>query len=133
MRQIYTNQWTSKWASSTEVERSMRKWGQTLADLSGEEIRRGIDNCAKNCERPPTPARFLRVSGHQPKSGNPAHKAYVALPPRPEPDKAKAKASIARMRYAMGHLAFCDRWQEVHGMRRYGNNEPSRIRHTGGG
>jgi len=137
MEDNYGAQWTYRWrekaeadqsrspeekaeAFNREMEFSMRLWGQALAGLTKEEMRRGIDTCVRTMDRPPNKAQFIRASGHQEKPQGAAYRVNEAyLLPKPTPDPKVAAMRLARMRYALNPLRYCNRWQQVHGMRRW--------------
>lgn len=93
----YGPQWTSRYASDKEYQIAKREWGEVLATMTGEQIRRGLEYWDDN--HPPNAYEF-RQACQEPK-GYAAHKPFRGLP-KPKGDPEKAKVGMEALRQALG-------------------------------
>ena len=59
---IYRTKFTDYFPTKQDVVAWMELWGAALADLTGEQLRAGLERCAMEREWPPTaPAEFIKL------------------------------------------------------------------------
>lgn len=60
-KSIWMHKWTSLFTTNEDYEIFKDEWGRGLAELTGEEIKKGIDHCRNNLEWPPTLMEFKNM------------------------------------------------------------------------
>lgn len=81
---------------------AMREWSESLAGLSGEEIRRGIEQSKQIYAWPPSIAEFVsQCRGGAIEQMGQAYRVRKALP-RPNADAELVRENICLMRSALG-------------------------------
>jgi len=93
IRARYAQQWTSRYPTEAEYRLALREWGEVLAKMSGEQIKRGLDHWEGS--HPPNAYEF-RQACQEPKNVA-AHKPFKALPvPKGDPEIAEAGVKALR-------------------------------------
>ena len=83
---IYDNKFTDKYSTIAELDAAQKEWGEALVDLTGNEIKRGIESCRDTKAWPPSIAEFkeLAKGGVEDwEHGGPAYKEFQAALPKP--------------------------------------------------
>ena len=82
---IYRQKFSDQFACEEEQKESMQEWGEALADLTGQQIKRGLDECRSQKSWPPSIAEFIELakgsSSWEHKSG--AYKRLQKALPKP--------------------------------------------------
>lgn len=92
---IYGHRFTSSFPSEQAAAEWRDTWARALGDLSGEEIARGLDACAKELEWPPSIAEFRGMCRLHSRI-DPNVRALLAAP-RDTKDRSAELASIKAM------------------------------------
>ena len=59
---IYRQKFTDQFADTQEQQESMQEWGEALVNLTGVQIKRGIEECRANKTWPPSIAEFIELA-----------------------------------------------------------------------
>jgi len=92
----------SKFANAKEYSETMQEWGYALADLSPEQVKRGIEQSIKLSAWPPEIAEFIAFakSAGDWQHGGAAYRTHVRALPKPR-NVDVAKSAIAGLRAAL--------------------------------
>src|ERR1017187_6621347 len=67
MSAIYMTKFTSSFPDTETVDDWCNVWAEHMADLTGEQLRYGLDRVAKECEWPPSLVEFRQLCEAAPK------------------------------------------------------------------
>lgn len=59
---IYDNKFTDKYTTNEELEAAQNEWGEALGELSGGQIKLGIESCRSEFAWPPSIAEFIELA-----------------------------------------------------------------------
>jgi hypothetical protein len=107
MSAIYMTKFTSSFPDTETVDDWCNVWAEHMADLTGEQLRYGLDRVAKECEWPPSLVEFRQLCEAAPKPPQ----ARLAPPVFARTEFADAALEKIRTDQANAPaLSICDRW-----------------------
>ena len=93
----------SKFATTEEYNETMAEWGIALADLSPEQIKRGIDLSIDTLSWPPEIAEFITLAKRRNdwQHRGAAYRKFVKALPKPLADRSVGRAALAGLKVAL--------------------------------
>lgn len=93
MQAIFGHLWGSRYTSPAVLVAARAEWAYALADMSGDDLARGLRRCATDLDQPPTLAQFRKLCKPAPA----LHRPAPALPHiKAKPETVAAAAAEVR-------------------------------------